>query len=75
MLIKLKILIAYLVNIGILPIVVVGLFDFGVLVSDPWSLFAMILLGELFLGTLMLIRIVYKSADKEKKAQEATAES
>lgn len=66
-----KLLIAYLINIGVFPFVAIGLFDFGVLYADPASLFAMIVLGELFLATLTLIKIAYKperSAEKTKNS-------
>jgi len=59
MIIKLKILLIYLANIGAFPFVAVGLFDFGILQADLISLIWLIVFVELILSTLLLMKIVY----------------
>ena len=62
-----KLLIVYLINIGAFPLIVIGLFDFGILYTNPTSLFAMIVLGELFLGGILLVKIAYNPEEEKEE--------
>ncbi len=70
MFIKIKLFVFFLVDLGILPIALLSLFDIGFLYADYNSIVSLIILGELFLGTLLLLYIVYNTRDvKQPKEQ------
>ncbi len=63
MFIKTKLLVFFLANLGLLPFALISLFDFGFLYADYNSVVSLIILTELFVGTLLLLYIVYNTRD------------
>ena len=63
MFIKLKLLIAILINLGGFPILAISLFDLGILYAEFASLIWLIILYELIWGTFLLLNIAYKTTN------------
>ncbi|MHA1148185.1 MAG: hypothetical protein ACTSR8_08060 [Promethearchaeota archaeon] len=66
MLLKLKLFITSLVNLGAFPFIALSLYDIGYIYAEYLSLIWLIIFAELIFGTLLLMSIVYADASVKK---------
>ena len=65
-LLKLKLFITSLVNLGAFPFIALSLYDIGYIYAEYFSLIWLIIFAELIFGTLLLMSIVYADASVKK---------